>query len=312
MTIFDVFTNQLLNGIVLGSFYALVALGYTMVFGVVKLLNFAHGDIYMVGGFAGFLVLSFLSPFIGAGWFGVAISMLFAMLAVGFLGVVIQRVAYAPMLSAPRLSVLITALAVSLVLQNGMLALTKGQYVPFGADLGFGGVRLGNLFISYNQMILVGVAAVLMLSLELFVSRTQYGRAMRAISVDKDMSRLLGINVNSVIAVTFMIGAGLAAAAGTMAGAFYGSLWYFMGFLIGLKAFTAAVIGGIGSIPGAMLGGLILGLLESFATQIDLRGLGIPIKVGSEWKDVFSFSVLILILVFKPTGLLGKPEQERM
>ncbi|RYE10976.1 MAG: branched-chain amino acid ABC transporter permease [Hyphomicrobiales bacterium] len=312
MTVFDIFTNQLLNGIVLGSFYALVALGYTMVFGVVKLLNFAHGELYMVGGFAGFLVLSFLSPFIGAGWFGVAISMVLAMIAVGFLGVVIERVAYAPMLSAPRLSILITALAVSLVLQNGMLALTKGQYVPFGSALGFGGINLGKLFISYNQMILVGVAALLMLSLEMFVSRTQYGRAMRAVAVDKDMSRLMGINVNAIIAVTFFVGSALAAAAGTMAGAFYGSLWYFMGFLIGLKAFTAAVIGGIGSIPGAMLGGLILGLLESFATQLDLRGMGIPFKVGSEWKDVFSFSVLILILVLKPTGLLGKPEQERM
>jgi branched-chain amino acid transport system permease protein len=301
---FDIFTNQLLNGIVLGSFYALVALGYTMVFGVVKLLNFAHGELYMVGGFAGFLVLSFLSPFIGAGWFGVAVSMVFAMIAIGFLGVVIERVAYAPMLAAPRLSILITALAVSLVLQNAMLTWTKGQYVPFGSALGFGGLRLGNLFISYNQMILVGVAALLMLSLELFVSRTQYGRAMRAVSVDKDMSRLMGINVNRVIAVTFFLGSGLAAAAGTMAGAYYGSLWYFMGFLIGLKAFTAAVIGGIGSIPGAMLGGLILGLLESFGTQLP--------GVGSEWKDVFSFSVLILVLVFKPTGLLGKPEQERM
>ncbi len=304
MSIFDIFTNQLLNGIVLGSFYALVALGYTMVFGVVKLLNFAHGELYMVGGFAGFLLLSFLSPFIGAGWFGVAISMIFAMLAVGFLGVVIERVAYAPMLSAPRLSILITALAVSLVLQNGMLTLTKGQYVPFGSAFGFGGINLGKLFVSYNQMILVGVAAALMLGLELFVSRTQYGRAMRAVSVDKDMSRLMGINVNAVIAVTFFLGSALAAAAGTMAGAFYGSLWYFMGFLIGLKAFTAAVIGGIGSIPGAMLGGLILGLLESFGTQLP--------GVGSEWKDVFSFSVLILVLVFKPTGLLGKPEQERM
>lgn len=304
MSIFDIFTNQLLNGIVLGSFYALVALGYTMVFGVVKLLNFAHGELYMVGGFAGFLVLSFLSPFIGAGWFGVAISMVLAMIAVGFLGVVIERVAYAPMLSAPRLSILITALAVSLVLQNGMLALTKGQYVPFGAALGFGGINLGKLFISYNQMILVGVAGALMLGLELFVSRTQYGRAMRAIAVDKDMSRLMGINVNAIIAVTFFLGAALAAAAGTMAGAFYGSLWYFMGFLIGLKAFTAAVIGGIGSIPGAMLGGLILGLLESFGTMIP--------GVGSGWKDVFSFSVLILVLVFKPTGLLGKSEQERM
>ncbi len=304
MTLFDIFTHQLVNGIVLGSFYALVALGYTMVFGVVKLLNFAHGDLYMVGGFAGFLALSFLAPFLGAGWLGVAISMLFAMLAVGFLGVVIERVAYAPMLSAPRLSILITALAVSLVLQNALLALTKGQYQPFGSSFGFGGVNLGTLFISYNQMVLVATAGVLMLGLELFVSRTQYGRAMRAISVDKDMCRLMGINVNAVIAVTFFLGSALAAAAGTMAGAYYGSLWYFMGFLIGLKAFTAAVIGGIGSIPGAMLGGLILGLLESFGTQLP--------GVGSGWKDVFSFSVLILVLVFKPTGLLGKPEQERM
>jgi branched-chain amino acid transport system permease protein len=304
MTAFDIFLQQLLNGIVLGSFYALVALGYTMVFGVVKLLNFAHGELYMVGGFAGFLVLSFLAPFIGAGWFGVAISMVLAMIGVGFLGVIIERVAYAPMLSAPRLSILITALAVSLVLQNAMLTLTKGQYVPFGAAFGFGGINLGKLFISYNQMVLVGVAGLLMLTLELFVSRTQYGRAMRAVSVDKDMCRLMGINVNAVIAVTFFAGSALAAAAGTMAGAYYGSLWYFMGFLIGLKAFTAAVIGGIGSIPGAMLGGLILGLLESFATQLP--------GIGSEWKDVFAFSVLILVLVFKPTGLLGKPEQERM
>ena len=222
MTLFDIFTHQLVNGIVLGSFYALVALGYTMVFGVVKLLNFAHGDLYMVGGFAGFLILSFLAPFLGAGWLGVAVSMLFAMLAVGFLGVVIERVAYAPLLSAPRRSILITALAVSLVLQNAVLALTKGQYQPFGANFGFGGVNLGTLFISYNQMVLVATAGVLMLGLELFVSRTQYGRAMRAISVDKDMCRLMGINVNAVIAVTFFLGSALAAAAGTMAGAYYG------------------------------------------------------------------------------------------
>jgi branched-chain amino acid transport system permease protein len=304
MATFDIFAQQLVNGIVLGSFYALVALGYTMVFGVVKLLNFAHGDLYMVGGFVGFLVLSFLSPVLGPGWFGVAVSLLLAMLAVGFLGVVIERIAYQPMLSAPRLSILITALAVSLVLQNATLALTKGQYKPFGAQLGFGGLNLGQIFISNNQMVLVATAAVLMIALELFVSRTQYGRAMRAVSVDKDMCALMGINVNAVIAVTFFVGSALAAAAGTMAGAYYGSLWYFMGFLIGLKAFTAAVIGGIGSIPGAMLGGLILGLLESFGTQIP--------GVGSEWKDVFSFVVLILVLVLKPTGLMGKSEQERM
>ena len=304
MTLTTLLFQQLVNGLVLGSFYALVALGYTMVFGVVKLLNFAHGDLYMTGAFVGLLGLSLVSGVVGAGWFGVALAILFSMLAVGILGVVIERIAYAPMLKAPRLSILITALAVSLVLQNGLLSLTNGQILPFSAKLGFAGIDLGGVFINYKQVALAGTAGVLMLGLELFVSRTRYGRAMRAVSVDKDMSQLMGIDVNRVIAVTFFIGAALAAAAGTMAGAYYGSIWYFMGFLIGLKAFTAAVIGGIGSIPGAMLGGLVLGLLESFGTQLP--------GIGSEWKDVFSFSVLILMLVLKPTGLLGKSEQERM
>ncbi len=304
MSLADILTHQLLNGLVLGSFYALVALGYTMIFGVIKLLNFAHGDLYMVGGFIGFIALSAISSVVGGGWFGVFIAMLLSMLAVGCLGVVIERIAYHPMLSAPRLSILITALAVSLVLQNTVLALTAGQYTAFRSALGFGGINLGGLFITYNQMVLVGTAAALMVALEIFVTHTQYGRAMRAVAVDTDMCALMGINVPAVIAVTFFIGSALAAAAGTMAGAYYGSLWYFMGFLIGLKAFTAAVIGGIGSIPGAMLGGLVLGLLESFGTQIP--------GIGSEWKDVFSFAVLILVLVFKPTGLLGRSEQERM
>jgi branched-chain amino acid transport system permease protein len=304
MTVANLLAQQLVNGLVLGSFYALVALGYTMVFGVVKLLNFAHGDLYMVGAFVGFLALSLVAGTLGVGWLGVAVAILLSMLAVGCLGVVIERIAYAPMLKAPRLSILITALAVSLVLQNALLTLTNGQILPFSPKLGFAGINLGGVFINYKQMALAGTAALLMVGLQFFVTRTQYGRAMRAVSVDKDMSELMGIDVNRIIAVTFFAGSALAAAAGTMAGAYYGSIWYFMGFLIGLKAFTAAVIGGIGSIPGAMLGGLILGLLESFGTQIP--------GVGSEWKDVFSFSVLILVLVFKPTGLLGKSEQERM
>ena len=304
MTLANLLAQQLVNGLVLGSFYALVALGYTMVFGVVKLLNFAHGDLYMAGAFVGFMALSLVAGTLGVGWVGVGVAILLSMLAVGFLGVVIERIAYAPMLKAPRLSILITALAVSLVLQNAVLTLTNGQIIPFSPKLGFAGINLGGVFINYKQMALAGTAALLMLGLEFFVTRTQYGRAMRAVSVDKDMCELMGIDVNRVIAVTFFAGSALAAAAGTMAGAYYGSIWYFMGFLIGLKAFTAAVIGGIGSIPGAMLGGLILGLLESFGTQIP--------GIGSEWKDVFSFSVLILVLVFKPTGLLGKSEQERM
>ena len=304
MSTFDVLAQQLVNGLVLGSFYALVALGYTMIFGVIKLLNFAHGDVYMVGGFVGFAALSLVGGALGTGWAGIAASMLIAMAAVGCLGVVIERVAYHPMLAAPRLSILITALAVSLVLQNAVLALTDGQVAAFRTDLGFGGLALGGVFVTWNQMVLVGVAAVMMVALEAFVNRTQYGRAMRAVSIDKDMCRLMGIDVTRVIMVTFLIGSALAAAAGTMAGAYYGSFWYFMGFLIGLKAFTAAVIGGIGSIPGAMAGGVILGLLESFGTQIP--------GVGSEWKDVFSFSILILVLVLKPTGLFGKSETERM
>src|SRR3569833_1467404 len=304
MTLTTILMQQLVNGLVLGSFYALVALGYTMVFGVVKLLNFAHGDLYMVGAFVGLLALSLVAGAVGTSWLGVGLAILLSMLAVGFFGVVIERIAYAPMLKAPRLSILITALAVSLVLQNGVLALSNGQVLPFSPKLGFAGIDIEGIFINYKQVALAGTAAVLMIGLELFVSRTQYGRAMRAVSVDKDMSELMGIDVNRVIAVTFFLGSALAAAAGTMAGAYYGSIWYFMGFLIGLKAFTAAVIGGIGSIPGAMLGGLVLGLLEAFGTTIP--------GVGSEWKDVFSFTVLILVLVFKPTGLLGKSEQERM
>lgn len=304
MNAFDIVTHQLVNGLVLGSFYALVALGYTMIFGVIKLLNFAHGDLYMVGGFVGFLALSAISGVVGADWPGIFLAMLLSMIAVGCLGVVIERVAYRPMLAAPRLSILITALAVSLVLQNTVLALTGGQYVAYKSDLGFGGIDIGNLFITWNQIVLVVTAAILMIALQIFVTQTQFGRAMRAVSIDKDMCQLMGINVPAIIAVTFFIGTALAAAAGTMAGAYYGSVWYFMGFLIGLKAFTAAVIGGIGSIPGAMLGGLILGLLEAFGTQIPF--------IGSEWKDVFSFAVLILVLVLKPTGLLGRSEQERM
>lgn len=304
MSIQDILLQQLANGLILGSFYALVALGYTMVYGIIKLLNFAHGDLYMIGAFIGFLVLSVLSPLIGDSWMGILCSMVLSMIAVGLLGVLIQRIAYQPMLSAPRLSILITALAVSMILSNGVMAFTDGEYLAFSTDLGYEGLELGNVFITYTQMVLVGAAALLMTGLYLFVHRTMYGKAMRAIAIDKDACRLMGIHVNRIIALTFFIGTSLAASAGIMAGAYYGSIHFFMGFVIGLKAFTAAVIGGIGSIPGAMLGGLLLGLLESLGTQIPF--------IGTEWKDVFSFGILILLLVFKPTGILGRTEIERM
>ncbi len=304
MSNLDIILQQLANGLILGSFYALVALGYTMVYGIIKLLNFAHGDLYMVGGFIGFLVLSSCSALLGESWGAILFSMICSMLAVGLLGVIIQRVAYQPMLQAPRLSILITALAVSMILSNGVMAITDGEYMAFSTDLGFDGIDLGNVFVSYTQLALVGSACLLMVVLYLFVHKTLYGKAMQAIAIDQDACRLMGINVNRIIALTFFIGSSLAAAAGVMAGVYYGSLHFSMGFVIGLKAFTAAVIGGIGSIPGAMLGGLVLGLLEAFGTQLPF--------VGSEWKDVFSFGLLILLLILKPTGILGKTEIERM
>lgn len=304
MSNLDIILQQLANGLILGSFYALVALGYTMVYGIIKLLNFAHGDLYMVGGFIGFLILSAISGLLGESWAGIVCSMVFSMLAVGLLGVIIQRIAYRPMLQAPRLSILITALAVSMILSNGVMAITDGEYLAFNTDLGYEGLDFGNVFISYTQLGLVISAALLMVTLTLFVNRTLYGKAMRAIAIDQDACKLMGINVNRIIGLTFFIGSSLAGAAGVMAGVYYGSLHFSMGFVIGLKAFTAAVIGGIGSIPGAMLGGLVLGLLEAFGTQIPF--------VGSEWKDVFSFTLLILLLILKPTGILGKTEIERM
>ncbi len=304
MSNLDILLQQLANGLILGSFYALVALGYTMVYGIIKLLNFAHGDLYMVGSFVGFLILSAISGLLGDSWAAILCSMVLSMLAVGLLGVLIQRVAYQPMLSAPRLSILITALAVSMVLSNTVMALTNGEYKAFITDLGYDGVDIGNVFVTYTQIVLVVSAAFLMVVLYLFVHKTLYGKAMRAIAIDQDACRLMGINVNRVIALTFFIGSALATAAGVMAGVYYGSIHFAMGFVIGLKAFTAAVIGGIGSIPGAMLGGLVLGLLEAFGTQIP--------AIGTEWKDVFSFGILILLLIFKPTGLLGKTEIERM
>jgi len=304
MSNLDIILQQLANGLILGSFYALVALGYTMVYGIIKLLNFAHGDLYMVGGFVGFLILSAISGLLGESWGAILCSMVFSMLAVGLLGVIIQRIAYVPMLQAPRLSILITALAVSMILSNGVMAVTDGEYLAFTTDLSYDGLDLGNVFISYTQLALVISACLLMVILYIFVHKTLYGKAMRAIAIDQDACRLMGINVNRIIALTFFIGSSLAAAAGVMAGVYYGSLHFSMGFVIGLKAFTAAVIGGIGSIPGAMLGGLVLGLLEAFGTQIPF--------IGSEWKDVFSFGLLILLLIFKPTGLLGKTEIERM
>lgn len=300
----DLVIQQLANGLIVGSFYALIALGYSMVFGVIKLLNFAHGDIYMSGAFVGLVVFSFVGIWVGNGWLGVVCALLASMLVVGLLGVVIERFAYRPMRNAPRLSILITALGASMVLNGGALALTGGRHFAFNTDLGFAGVDISTVHITYTQMILVAASVLLMAGMQAFVSRTMYGKAMRAVSIDMGASRLMGIDVDRVIALTFFMGSALAAGGGVMAGAYYGSVHFFMGFVMGLKAFTAAVIGGIGSVPGAMLGGLLLGLLEAYGSSLPF--------VGSEWRDVFVFGALILFLVFKPTGILGRSIVERV
>ncbi len=304
MGVQDIILQQIVNGLILGSFYSLVALGYSMVYGIIKLLNFAHGDIYMTGAFVGFTILGLVSGVLGNGWLGILAAMICSMLLVGILGVVIQRIAYRPLLSAPRLSLLITAVGVSLVLYNAVMVLTGGEYKAFTTGLGYEGIGIGAVNITYTQIILVVSTAILMTVLAWFINKTMYGKAMRAISLDRDACRLMGINVNQIVALTFFIGSALAASAGIMAGVYYGSIHFFMGFVIGIKAFTAAVIGGIGSIPGAMAGGLILGLLEAAGTQVPF--------IGSEWKDVFAFGLLILLLIFKPNGILGKTEIERM
>ncbi|TPN02106.1 branched-chain amino acid ABC transporter permease [Mesorhizobium sp. B2-1-3A] len=301
---FDLVIQQLVNGLIVGSFYALIALGYSMVFGVIKLLNFAHGDIYMSGAFIGLIVFSFVGIWVGNGWLGVVCALLASMLVVGLLGVVIERFAYRPMRNAPRLSILITALGASMVLNGSALALTGGRHYAFSTDLGFAGIDVSSVHITYTQIVLVGASITLMTGMQIFISRTMYGKAMRAVSIDMGASRLMGIDVDRVIALTFFMGSALAAGGGVMAGAYYGSVHFFMGFIMGLKAFTAAVIGGIGSVPGAMLGGLLLGLLEAFGSSLPF--------VGSEWRDVFVFGALILFLVFKPTGILGRAVVERV
>ena len=302
MLSWEVIVQQLLNGLVLGSFYALVALGYSMVYGIVKLLNFAHGDIYMTGAFTCLSVFGILSGILPL-WLSIVCSIVIAMILIGALGFLVQRFAYRPLLGAPRLSLLITAIGVSLVLYNTVMSLTNSQPLFFKSDIdNSAGIVFGNIKVTYVQMILFAVSAILMIGLTIFIGRTMIGKAMRAISLDQDTCKLMGINVNKIIGLTFIAGSALAAVAGGMACIYYGNVQYNMGYTIGIKAFTAAVIGGIGSVPGAMLGGILLGLLEAIGTQF----------LGSPWKDVFAFALLIIILIFKPNGLLGKSEVERM
>ena len=296
-------TQVIWDGLFVGSFYALIALGYSMVYGIIKLLNFAHGDIYMLGAFIGFAALTSVGGIPASlSIVTLLIVMLLSMVLTGVAGVVVERLAYRPLRSAPRLAVLITAVGASFSLEYGISAIAGPNPRAFpvrleGDVFDFIGAR-----ISLPQIILILIAAVLMLGLNTYIQRTSTGRAMRSIALDMRGSLLMGVNVNAVITKTFFIGSALAGAAGVMAGAYYGKIDFLMGFIIGLKAFTAAVIGGIGNIKGAMLGGLLLGLIEAFGSE----------WFGGQWRDVFAFSVLILFLTLRPTGILGERVTERV
>ncbi|MEY9892638.1 branched-chain amino acid transport system permease protein [Catenulispora sp. MAP12-49] len=291
------------NGLFVGSFYALVALGYSMVYGIIKLLNFAHGDLYMLGAFVGYAMLSSLGGAIpGGSLVSLFLVLALAMLATGLSGVALERVAYRPLRGAPRLSLLITAVGASFALEYGVSLAAGPDPRVYPVRLDGTSVSVLGVRATVQQLVLMAVAAGLMLALNAMVMHSRQGRAMRAIALDPKACLLMGIDVDSVVSRTFFIGSALAGAAGVMSGAYYGKIDFLMGFIIGLKAFTAAVIGGIGNLKGTMLGGLVLGLLESFSTD----------WFGGQWRDVFAFGFLILFLTVRPTGLLGQRVTERV
>ena len=299
------------NGIILGSVYALIALGYTMVYGILKLLNFAHGDVFMVGAFIAFGVLTLLggayNPAIPAGAGGALILLCMFVAAMGgsgVLGVAIERFAYRPLRNAPRIAPLISALGVAFFLENSMLLLFGSGFRTYnGFDLiSYNGIHIGGVFIQYLGLMVIISSVALMIALVALVRWTQLGRAMRAVSFDREASAMMGIDIDRVIAGTFFIGSALAGAAGVMFGLLYSQVYHLMGFLAGLKGFTAAVVGGIGSIPGAMLGGLLVGLVESWA-QGYLNG---------NVADLVVFGILIVVMLTRPSGLLGTPAIQKV
>jgi branched-chain amino acid transport system permease protein len=302
----DIFVQQLINGLVLGSIYALVALGYTMVYGILELINFAHGEVTMIGAM---VALAVIGAVIGAapdlpGVMVLLAGVLVAIPACMALGFVIERVAYRPLRKAPRLAPLITAIGVSIVLQNAAMLIWGRSYVSFPPILPRGQHVILGATVTDLQIAIVSLSVLIMFGLILLVEHTRLGRAMRATAQSREVAELMGVNVNTVISATFVIGSALAAIAGVMVSAYYGLAHYYMGFLLGLKAFSAAVLGGIGNIMGAVLGGMLLGIIEALGAGYigDLTG-GF---LGSHYQDVFAFMVLIMVLVFRPSGLLGE------
>ncbi|MFT8350445.1 branched-chain amino acid ABC transporter permease [Clostridium saccharoperbutylacetonicum] len=283
------FIQQIINGLALGSVYALLALGYTMVYGIIQLINFAHGEIYMIGAFSGFYCASTLKlPLIP--------TLLVAMAVSALAGIIIEKVAYKPLRNSPRIALLITAIGVSLFLQNIMRLLVGSNPKPFPDLINAGSINIGAIQIDMKTILMFGVSALLVVLLQFIVYKTKVGKAMRASSQDMEAASLMGINVDNTISLTFAIGSALAGIAGVLVAISYPSITPYMGAMPGLKAFVAAVLGGIGSIPGALVGGLAIGLLETFSKAY----------ISTNFSDAIVFAILIIILLIKPSGLLGK------
>jgi branched-chain amino acid transport system permease protein len=307
----DTFFQQIINGLVLGSLYALIALGYTMVYGILNLINFAHGDVLMVGALTALtsiLLLQANFPDLPA-WLLLVAGMLVAIPTCVVISLIIERVAYRPLRGAPRLAPLITAIGVSIVLQTVAMLVWGRNYMTFPSLLPSDPIHLFGATVTVTKLVVIGLSAVIMVGLMVLVNRSKLGRAMRATAENPRVAGLMGVDPNLVIMITFAIGASLAAVAGVMLAATYSVAHFYMGFMPGLKAFTAAVLGGIGNIPGAMVGGLLLGLIESLGAGYigDLTG-GV---LGSHYQDVFAFIVLCAVLIFRPSGLLGERVADR-
>ena len=307
---FDILLQQILNGLVLGSVYALIALGYTMVYGILQLINFAHGEVLMVGAMVGMtMVTQVLVHVDWPGWVKLIIAVAVAVPVCALLSMFIERFAYRPLRNAPRLSPLITAIGMSIVLQTLGMIIWSPNPQTFPDLLPTDPIHIGGAILAPKQLLILGVAAAMMSGLVLLVNKTRLGRAMRATAENPKIAGLMGVNANLVIAATFAIGASLAAVAGILIAMNYNIVHFSMGFIPGLKAFTAAVLGGIGNITGAMVGGLLLGIIEALGAGYigDLTG-GF---LGSHYQDIFAFAVLILVLLFRPSGIMGERVADR-
>ena len=287
--------QQLVNGLILGSVYALLALGYTMVYGIIKLINFAHGDIYMMGAFMGYFLINSLK-------LNFFLALIVAMIGTAILGVVIEFLAYRPLRNSTRIAALITAIGVSFLLEYLMVYFVGASTLPFPQVIPTVRFNLGPITVSNIQLMILGISIFLMLALQFIVQKTKMGKAMRAVSVDSDAAQLMGINVNRTISFTFALGSALAGAAGVLIALYYNSLEPLMGMTPGIKSFVAAVLGGIGIIPGAALGGFVIGLLETFATAFGML----------DFRDAIVYGILIIILLIRPAGILGKNVKEKV